>query len=300
MRMGLVIEIKNNEILIVNAKVKKSVIEVGSHLSFDIPEKMVNQNGVMDRDTFALMLSQHLETINVKRKECYVCLNNNSVIYREILIPRVEEKQLGLLVRSEMMNALHLTPDYLMDYVILAETVHEGSPMYRVLAVAILENAIKSYIAAFRKANLKVRSLDTAMNAIRKIIESYVPVNLDHQFVVADIQRGQLKLYLFDKGVYVLTRNIRLSAFSDDNTETIFEEVFESISKMNQFSFSRNDKGIQDIVFVGVDEVLPLIKDRISESLGISTRLVSEVINKTEISGFVNKYANAIGTLIRK
>jgi Tfp pilus assembly PilM family ATPase len=298
--MSLAIEIKNNEIILVDAKVSKTRIQVRTAHSFEFSESMINQHGIVDVDNFALMLSQQLSHLDKKDKSCNVCLNNSSIIYREIYVPKVDEKRLPFLVRSEMMSALHLTPDYLMDFIPLEEVVREGNKMYRVLAVAILESAISSYVSAFKKANLKINTLDTATNAIIKLVDIFGITETEHQFIVADIQKGQLKLYLFDEGVYVLARNTRLSSPLLEETEAAVEEVVESISKMNQYTFTRNDKGIQHIIYVGVDEILSDVKDRVEQVLNIEGKIFNESVKKVGLTDFENKHVNAIGVLLRK
>ena len=298
--MSLAIEIKNNEIVLVDAKVNKTRIQVKSTHSFEFSESLINQNGIVDTDTFALMLSQQLAHLDKREKSCNVCLNNSSIIYREIFVPKVDEKRLPFLVRSEMMSALHLTPDYLMDYVPLEEVVKDGYPMYRVLAVAILESAITSYLSTFKKADLKVSTLDTATNAIKKMAETFGLTDSDQQFVIADVQKGQLRLYLFDEGVYVLVRNTRLTPLSENNEDQVMDEIAESISKMNQYTFTRNDKGIQNIVYVGIDDLLTTLKDRVNESLAIPGQVFSDIVSNQSSTSLQNKHVNAIGALLRK
>ncbi|MBS3988256.1 MAG: pilus assembly protein PilM [Erysipelothrix sp.] len=296
--MSLAIEIKNNEIIMVEGKVTKSNIQVRSTHSFEFNENLINQHGIVDTDNFAMVLSSQLNQMDTKEKKCNVCINNSSIIYREILVPKVDEKRLPFLVRSEMMSALHLTPEYLMDFIPLEEVEKDGNPMYRVLAVAILESAIESYVTAFKKANLKINVLDTASNAIIKMMDEFNVSNTTYQFIVADVQKGQLKLYLFDEGIYVLTRNTRLSASGDEQAE--IDEIVESISKMSQYTFTRNSKGIHTIVYIGQDAILRQVSESVEQSLNIPGRLFSDIVKEVKNVELDNKYVNAVGVLLRK
>jgi Tfp pilus assembly PilM family ATPase len=297
--MSLAIEIKNNEVILVDAKVTKNRIQVKSTHSFGFEESMINQQGIVDSDNFSLVLSQQLSQFKSREKNCNVCINNNSIIYREIFVPKVDEKRLPFLVRSEMMSALHLTPDYLVDYVPLEEVERDGHPMYRVLAVAILEVAIESYLRTFKKANLKVNTIDTVTNSIIKLVDTFGLSKTESQFIVADVQKGQLKLYLFDEGVYVLARNTKLTTNIDEEAINV-DEIIESISKMNQFTFTRNNKGINHIIYLGLDSVLKVLNEGVQETLNIPGKIFNEIINKDNQSDFENKHVNAIGVLLRK
>lgn len=298
--MSLAIEIKNNEIVLVDAKINKSRVVVKSTHTYEFSESLINQNGIVDIDTFALMLSQQVAHLDSKDKSANVCLNNSSIIYREIFVPKVDERRLPFLVRSEMMSALHLTQDYLIDFVPLEELVREGFPMYRMLAVAILESAVTSYLAAFKKAEIKISILDTATNAIKKMVSHFGLNDTEKQFVVADVQKGMLKLYLFDEGIYVLARNTRITPLSESNTAQVIDEISESISKMNQFSYTRNDRGIQNIIYVGIDSILETVKNQVEDTLEIPGSVFTKLLGSRGVSGLENKHVNAIGALLRK
>lgn len=297
--MSLAIEIKNNEVILVDAKMTKNRIQVKSTHSFKIDESMISQQGIVDSDNFSLILSQQLSEFRSKEKSCNVCINNNSIIYREILVPKVDERRLPFLVRSEMMSILHLTPDYLVDFVPLEEIIRDGHAMYRVLAVAILEVAVESYLKTFKKANLKINTIDTATNSIIKLVDIFGLSKTENQFLVADVQKGQLKLYLFDEGIYVLARNTRLSLNLDEEKSNV-EEIVESISKMNQFTFTRNNKGISHIIYIGLDSVLNELSVRVEETLNIPGKIFSNLIKKNSSDEIENKHVNALGVLLRK
>lgn len=298
--MALSIEIRNNEVVLMDAKVSRSKIMINKTHAYHFDETYLDQSGIINRENFALLLNQHLEEQNIKEKKVNLCLNNSSIIYRELFIPKVDEKRIPFLVRSEMMSALNLTPDYIMDYIALEEVVKNEDPMYRVLAVAVLEDAITSYLETMKMADLKVEVIDSATNAIIKMMEFAEISNTTHQFVVADVQNGYLRLYLFDDGIYVLSRNTRISSLSSENKEEVLGEIVENISKMVQFTFTRNNKGISNIIYVGHDELLEQIKELVNTSLEIPGEVFSELLKQQNIEDFQNKHVNALGVLLRK
>lgn len=280
--MGLSIEIRNNEVVFVEAKISKSKAMIRKSGSFQFSETYIDQFGVTDPENFALVLSQNLAEASISERNCNLCLNNTSIIYREIFVPKVDEKRFPFLVRSEMMSALHLTPDYIMDYIALDEVERNGNYMYRVLGVAVTEGAIKSYINAFKKAKLKINIIDSATNAVIKMMSYSDLIATSHQFIVAEIHDGNLRLYLFDDGDYILTRNSRLRAKSSEDKEVFLNEVTDSISKMLQFSFTRNTKGISKIVYFGDDKILDEIRDSVYDSLSLEGERFSHAVSNLE------------------
>lgn len=298
--MGLSIEIRNNEVVFVDARVSKSKISVRKSGSFTFPETFLNQTGILDSDNFALHLSQNLQESGIKEVKCSLCLNNNSIIYREIFVPKVDDKRVPFLVRSEMMSALHLTTDYIMDYIPLEEVERNGSTMYRILGVAVLESAIKSYIDTFRKVKLKITIIDSATNAVIKMIKSTKYGNSSAQFIVTEIHERNLRLYLFDEGQYILTRNTKIRTSFLEDKVAFLAEVSESISKMIQFSYTRNSKGLSSILYAGSDEMLEPLRRFVEESLSIEGEIFKDTLPDHDWQNFENNYINAIGVMLRK
>ena len=91
--MGLSIEIRNNEVVFVEAKISKSKAMIRKSGSFQFSETYIDQFGVTDPENFALVLSQNLAEASISERNCNLCLNNTSIIYREIFVPKVDEKR---------------------------------------------------------------------------------------------------------------------------------------------------------------------------------------------------------------
>lgn len=301
--MALSIEIRNGYVYLLEGKVGKEQITVKRTHSFEYPESWVDAQGIRDIEDFALLLSEQLKEYGFKEKTVTLCVNNPSIIYRELQVPKIDEKRMPFIIRSEMMNALNLTPDYIMDYVVLdeIENADSGTSMYRVLAVAMLTEALESYLAVMKKAKLNVKVVDSATNAIIKLALEAGVVD-DDQVIVADVGNGHLRLYLFEDNQYALSRNTRLVALNDENSEDIIRVVEENINKMIQFSYTRNNsRGVKRIVLMGLDELLPAIQKNTFENLIVPCDLFSKP-HFAEYQGieFESKYVNALGALVRK
>jgi Tfp pilus assembly PilM family ATPase len=298
--MGLTIELRNDEIVLVEARLSKSKIVVKKRHTFNFDEEMVNASGVIDLKMFSFALSQQMKQAKIKGQKCVLCLNNTSIMYRELSVPKVDERRIPFLVKTEMMSALNLTNDYIIDFAPIDEVDKDGVKMHRVLAVAVLESAIGSYVNALKRANLKVEAIDSATNAIIKMMNFTNILQDSQQAIVADVQNGILRLYLFDQGVYVLTRNTRISKLTEDNRMQVISEMTDSISKMSQYTYSRKNLGIGNIYYVGKDELLEDLKNSVTDNLEIHGDVFSEVVSRTQIRAFSNKDVNALGALLRK
>ncbi|PKM69810.1 MAG: hypothetical protein CVU94_02030, partial [Firmicutes bacterium HGW-Firmicutes-19] len=113
--MALSLEIRSGFVYMVESKSKSKSgpISISKTLFFEFPESWIDNQGVREVDEFGEMLAQHLTKNNIREKDCIFCINNSSIIYRELMIPKIDDKKTPFIVRSEMMNALNLTPDYI-------------------------------------------------------------------------------------------------------------------------------------------------------------------------------------------
>ena len=302
--MAISIEIRNGYVYLVEAKVSKDSITIKRTHSFEYPDSWVDSQGIREVEDFALLLSENLKENGFKDRAVTICVNNPSIVYRELQVPRIDEKRMPFIVRGEMMNALNLTPNYIMDYVVLDEVEgkEEGTPLYRVLAVAMPEEAIESYIELMKKAKLSIKAIDSATNSIIKLVQEAEVITED-QVIVADVGNGHLRLYLFEDHKYVLSRNTRLMTLTDDNKEEIVTIVEENINKMIQFSYTRaNSRGVKRIILMGLDELLPSIQKNTFENLIVPCEIFSKphFVELAQGNNFLAKYVNALGALVRK
>ena len=299
--MALAIEVGRSNVYIVQAKVRKGKIVIKKMESFDFPEEWISDKGITNVEAFQESLDTTLKEGRFSDKDVYLCINNSSIIYRELVVPRIEEKRLPLLVRSEMMSVLNLTPDYVMDYRILEEVSENERSLYRILAVAIQDKALDTYVGILKNCKLKIRSIDSATNAIIKLSKDLDIFADNQQLILADIANNHLRLYLFENGEYSLSRNNRLIVFNEESEESFINTIVDNINKMVQFSYTRYEgQNAKKIVLTGLDNILPTIKNRINEELMIPCEILDKPRYIESEVEYQQRYINAVGTLIRK
>lgn len=305
MVMAIGIEFKNGSVNLVEAKVKRNSVVCKSAFSFDFEGDWIDQQGISDSnfDNLLMVFEQKLEEFGLSDiREGYVCLNNTSVIYREIITPKIDEKKLAFIVRSEMMDTLNLTPDYIMDFIILESILDENErEAYRLLAVAVLDSALESYINLLRSLKIKPVVIDSATNAIIKVMETYPVMEKMDQVIITEVGDGHLRLYLFDRGQYILSRNVRLVTYSDFAKDEYLDTIEDNISKMIQFSYTRGIKnGVDKIFLIGKDEILDEINERVNKNLLVDSEILSQPSFVDGDCEFQTQYTNVLGTMLRK
>lgn len=299
--MALSIEFKTGVVNIIEARVKKNNVEVKRSHSFEFPELWVDVAGIQEMDSLVLLFEQVLEDQGFRDKSCSICINNPSIIYRELNVPKIEDKKMPLLVRSEMMDVLNLTPDYIMDFIVLDEIDIDGVASYRLLAVASLSKALESYMTLMKRLKLNLTTIDSATNSIIKIVNLIPTINAMEQVIIVDVGNGHLRLYLFEMGQYILSRNTRLVTLNDSSREEIIATIEDNLNKMIQFTYTRGAKsGIKNVVLIGQEEILPDLKNRVFDDLLVPCEILECPTFVSWDQPFQSKYINAIGTLVRK
>ena len=301
--MALSLEIRSGFVYLVESKSKSKTgpVNISKTLFFEFPDSWIDNQGIREIDEFGSLLNEHLTKNNIKDKDCILCINNATIIYRELLVPKIDDKKTPFIVRSEMMNALNLTPDYIMDFIVLEEIRKEDeASQLRVLAVAMLESAIESYLQAFKKAKRNVVAIDSATNAIIKLANEAKVFTDDDPVILVDVGNNYLRLYLFENGMYVLSRNARLVSYSEGDNDSVIPIVEDNINKMIQFSYTRSKNANKKIVLMGVHEILPDIQKVLFDSLFVPCDIIQMPSTFISTVGFQAKYVNAFGALIRK
>lgn len=300
--MPVAIEFKSDTVNIVEARSKSGGFDLRKVKTVTFPEEWLDSQGIREMDDMYLLLMQTLEDAEINTKDAFLCINNSSIIYRELVVPNIESKKLAMIVRSEMMDVLNLTPDYIMDYVVIEEfTDEKGADMIRVLAVACLSAVLASYIMLMKRLKLKLISIDSATNSVLKIVSDVADLKSLEQMILVDVGNGHLRLYLFELGKYVLSRNTKLAHLKESSRQEIINVIEDNINKMIQFSYTRGNKaGIKKIVLAGKDELLEELKLKILDDLLVPC----EVLQKPGFIGgealFETRYINVLGALIRK
>lgn len=298
--MALSIEIRNGFVYLVEARATKTSVTIQKTHYYSFPEEWVTETGINNPEGFSSLLLQHMREQNIRDKKAYVCINNGSVIYRELNLPRVEDRKIPLLVRTEMMSALNLTPDYIMDYVYLNEVESDGSMYYRVLGVAMLKSAIESILDVAKRCHLQLQVIDSATNSILKLVQDNKLIQESDQLIIADVGNGHLKLYLYENGQYALSRNNKLISYKDNSNEEMIGSIVDNINKMVQFSYTRKlGTDAKRVVLCGIDELLEDLQKQVSENLLIECEILKKPYFVNGVK-FENRYVNAIGTLLRK
>jgi len=299
--MPLAIEIRLRSIFLVQTVVTKSKIHIKKTAVVDLQEGWVDAKGINDLSAVTAAVSQALNNNGIQEKKINLCINNPSIIYRELTIPKIEDKRIPFVVRSEMIASLDLKRDHVVDFVLLDEMTENHKTQLRVLGVAISQQALSSYVDFCFKLGSKPEVIETATTSLIRLVDRSKIASDGQPLIVADVEADVLKLYLFEGNKYILIRNTRLIQSEGGNQDPVIGHIEDDINKMMQHQFTRESHlGVQKVVFLGNHPLLKQVAQSVNVNLSVDTELYPNPEFLGAKDGLFHAFLYPIGASLRK
>lgn len=293
----LVVEFRNHHIVFVEGTTSKRKITIKKTHEVEYNPEWIAPSGVLQVQELSNLIHDTLESQHFSVKgDVTFCFNLSNSIFRELKVPAVDGKKLNVMVRSEMINTLNLSQNYLIDYVILGDEITDEGHFYNVLAIAVSDEYFESFMEVAKYTGLKVKVADFSVNTMIKMTEASSHLVSNCITIVLTVSKEHLRMYLFDGHQYVFTRSVLI------NSNQFEKDILDNLTRMIQFMYSRLENNTdKQIVLTGSDAMFEMISTSIEQSLGI--RCVSYVIpdliqNASDKS--LQPYISSIGAFIRR
>ncbi len=209
----LVVEFRNHHIVFVEGTPSKRKVTIKKTHEIEYNPEWITPLGVVHIQEVANLIRETIDSQHFSSKgDVTFCFNQSNSIFRELKVPVVEGKKLNVMVRSEMINTLNLSQDYLIDYVILGDEVSVEGHFYNVLAIAVSDDYFESFMEVAKYSGLKVKIADFSVNTMIKMTEASNHLNSHCITIVLTISKEHLRMYLFNGLDYVFTRSVILSS----------------------------------------------------------------------------------------
>ena len=292
----LIVEIKDNSLILLVGESKMTKFVLKKAKIFEISENW--NEYISNEGNFATLSSAFMEYKN-KQTKVHLCLSTSAVIYRDMVIPKTNRKFTSALIRNELINVLSLTPEYLIDYAIIGESVESGNSSNKILASAILSSSLNEYMEFFKQIGLRISQIDVGLNALVKYLEMTDMIPAEKNTLVVDVDLQSIRQYLFEKGHYSFYRNTKLSSKMNQSVLPSIENYTENIEKMMQFAVLQGQKTeIDELILFGNKKVLPKLNKYLNARIAIGSRLLFKP-KQVECDGlpFDSIYAYALGVI---
>lgn len=291
--MSVVIEICNRKILVIEGKGNKNKAKVKKAFTVDLPAAMFSNDIInIDQDNIAV-LRQAFKENHIKPKKAEIVINDNSVISRGIIIPKVDSRRIHMIARNEMMNIFNLGTEYLVDYRILEETLQDGIDSYHILASACKLELIESLEQFCNACRISIESVESAQSTMLWLINNLDLIKHSSPTMICEVNQDYRRYYLFHDFSFVLLRSINGEEDESSNAKAVRLLEIMSESLVDEYGAP-----IKDILLIGSSSFAELLCQQL-QTAGMNCLIVNlnkelGTSNKLELAN----YANGLGAIV--
>ena len=177
---------------------------------------MREQNTITNIHEYTSGLKRTLKRNRFRAKDCYVSFSGDDIIIRKMRLPRMNEDQIRKNLEVELREYLPVKVDhYIVDFRILRrdiedpENAEEGHG-YELMVVAMLKEVAFQYISMLRRAGLKPRAIDLAVNSQGKLMRVLLGKDEFEKNVLGFVDIGQqfTGVSIYQDGIYYVSKTI--------------------------------------------------------------------------------------------
>ncbi len=180
----------------------------------EVPERAVEDGDISDEDAVAETLQRMASKNGFSGNQVVAALGGRSLFIREVVFPRMSEKEMRQAIRWDLEKYVPFSPDQLyFDFWVVGQGATEVE--VRVLLVAAPKDVVDSLSRVVSKAGLKLIAIDIEPLAIQRTL----PELMDCMLI--DCGSAVSQVTLFQKHSPVFTRNIPIGG--NQFTEMVME-----------------------------------------------------------------------------
>jgi type IV pilus assembly protein PilM len=307
-RKVLSMDIGSFETKIVEGRYTKRGIVVYDYFTVPTPENSYMDGEILDRELIYYTLRQELKNRNIKTKNVYFTINSSSIITREIIIPKVDRKEIEGLLKFQIKEYIPTdSENYIVQFKIIDTIYEEDIEKLNILLIAIPKNIIEEHFQLIKDLDLHPKVLDYQPNSVAKIINYNFFINEIYPienvtFAAIDLGYSSTKITIIKNDGIMVSRIVAMG--TKDVKENIL--VKQSIQKLNdkidmvfRYYLSREiDNTIDMILLYGGGSAINGISSTFSDHFNIPSILIKS-LNNIKFDGEFNKYINSLGAIIR-
>jgi Tfp pilus assembly PilM family ATPase len=297
----LSIEFMFQNVNLVLAKTNQRGVRVLRSVKSPLPESWFSNDGIKDVHALGIWLKNLIAANEMISKKCRVVINNNHIVSHDVELPVTDPKKFHRVVHNELINAMHLNPEVVTDYLILEETNSEEEGHFaKVYGFAISEPILNEYLAAIRIAGLIPESVEPGNSALLKLVDSLPHYGNQEQLLIADVGLEATRLYLYHQQKFNILYTTRYIGMGPDESDRKIQSAINTIDKVAQYAYSLHNAGISLVALAGNDEWLPEIKDSVENSIGLKCAYLDVTPTVYSSKTTELQFVNAIGTILRR
>ncbi len=308
-------------------------------ISYELPDGVIAKMRVDTPELFIKAIKTAKKLGHISGDKGILTLGGTEVIIRHLLLPLMDDAQIYENVKNEISSYLPVdVENFSVDYSIQEEIILENVNQIKVIVVAIPKEPLATYMECFKKAGIRIVSIDITENSEEKIVRYLLPTFDEPpvNFGIIDIgaETTNITTYLDGRffvnkvaniGGAALTNNLAatldvdtLAAETSKLGENFFEStastraivtdfadeiIFES-SRVFDYFKSRNQLSIERVFLCGGGSVLEGLTEYLQSNINIEVSTFEEIMApmflKRPIIPNCATYTAAVGATFRE
>lgn len=298
----LAMYIGNERIKVVQGIYSNKMLHIKKSATYDYADNRIKTSKTEEKINLVVpAIYNCLGEQGIRGKSVHLVIDDAQSLYRELVVPRSTRWELSSIVYNEMAQILTDIDDYVIDYSIAYEFLHNNVTMYKVSITALTKSAYMKYAGIVRSASLKIKSLDICTNSYSHLMKFYGNFLSDLPYILVDVEDSFVNLILFEQGMRILSRSIDLSAIhvSGEDMSGYQTTISDNISRMMQFQMTqKNRKPVSRLYITGIVPDKMHLEKFLAKNynLGIGVLPRPPFMKNNDFN--INKYSNVLGAML--
>ena len=304
----ILIYISDEKIKLIDGEQRGKKTIVRSFYDISTKAGSLESGAIKDTVVFTQALQDCLQTTNIKPTKTTYMLDNNRMVFREMIVPDVPDAKIKKVILSELFSD-NKSANNTIDYIVLDRFKDEKAWKLRIMVTYISNEIIDNLSVSATELGLTPVCLDIGPNTMAKLIGQYGSNSQDKKllpktFVLLDFKDTFISIYIFKDFVMQFTKSTVLYVSDPEHPDLDYlaSELSTQLVSTIRFYSSRNQGSNIDAVFVTGNA---LVLDKIMQELADS---VNMMVSHLPLPSFVkgvelidyNAFSCALGAYIRR
>lgn len=217
----LCLDIGSHSIKGVVGGVSSETIRIDTFFEEAVPNGLYENGRISDREAFKTLVSQILSKNGIRIKDVIVTIDTSELIKREVVLPDVEDMDLGEAITYEIQEYLPINIEgYVLQPRVMEQFIENGQKQQKVLVAALPKEIVEEFFFALQEIGLTPWVLDIHSNALEKLFnERYMSkiYEKERSYVLVDLGHRISNVTILENGEYQFNRILRFGGESIDS-----------------------------------------------------------------------------------
>lgn len=302
-------------------------------VSAPLPDGFVRSGEIPSKDSMSDFIAETAKSSGIHKGKCALSMPDSMAYFKTITVPAMTEQQLKYNLAYEFRD--YVTEDksqYFYDYAVQDFVTDENGDTreMKLFACACRKSVIADYKSMMRVAGFILNSAAPTPCAYSGIIADYEKrTQTEGDYCFIDLGYGGTGIYMFNSHNYNTHRSLNISmsdiemaivnatgvdahiahSYMESNFQGILDggvcrDVYNAIAlevmkAVNFYNFNNREKPLERVHFCGGGAGIAALVNAITDTIGLETRMLSELMPPCEAGVDPSLFAKAVGIALQ-